>query len=753
MSSPIPYRPSTRPFALVRTRDQWLRASHEHTALAPGGIVELASRDDALAGPVEGAPAVAGGLAFDSGCRAYHAVPTEGRVERVLWAAQDPFAPGESPQAVGLIDTPPPAVLGDFTPSATAAGPLDTPLGLAVDAADRLFVCEAGANRVLVYDLPSRRLLRAIALAHPGDPGPRPLDLAAAGDLVYCVTASPAELIVLGASGAPRRLPLPAGATAPVRIASSPSGRIAILDRQAGKVFFPGGAPGPLDLSVKRHPQQPDSAHVSDLAFESEDALVVAYLPGEDFFRFNASTDPAADPLLRPLKARGYDGLGIARAPDGRIGFWTARGLRNAVPIRRRFDLGGTVVTFRLDSGEFQTAWGRIFLDLCVPDGTHVSVYCATADEQDESDQIARNLPDGESSPPPRADLSPPMPPAALAPELAFEEPFQPVHRRESGRELPWSQFLADDPFATYEAPVYAPAGRYLWVWLRLRGNGTLSPKVRCLRAEHPGHDYLRRLPRAFSREPRAADFLRRYLAMFEGFLGETEARGVERAILLAPHATPDELLPWLASFMGLALDERWPQARRRSLIAEIANLWRAKGTLCGLSRFIELYLGTKPVIVESFRLRGPGASVLGGACPPITSSVVGAGFRVGGSVFDAAQGPLDPSEVEDAFRTHAHRFSVIIPGALDDEQLSVVRDILEAQRPAHTVYDLCTMGAGMKLGKALHVGVTSIVGRGGGFEELLLGASVLGRGAIVGRPLPGQRAGVERLGKTTRIG
>jgi phage tail-like protein len=381
-----------------------------------------------------------------------------------------------------------------------------------------------------------------------------------------------------------------------------------------------------------------------------------------------------------------------------------------------------------------------------------MSVFCATADEQDDAEPtIERVLPAGETSPPPRPDLSPPMPPAALGPAGAFSaDPFRPVHRRESGRELPWAQLPVDDPFATYELPIHAAAGRYLWVWLRLAGNGALSPRVRCLRAEHPGHDYLRRLPRAFSRDLAVADLLHRFLAMFEGFLGETEARGVERAILLDPRATPDELLPWLASFLGLAVDERWPRARRRQLVAEVADLWRAKGTVCGLTRFLELYLGRRPVILEAFRLRRGGSGLLGSECGPLGSSVLGAGFRVGGAV-PSTDDALDPRGVEEAFRAHAHRFTVLVPARLDDEQLAVVRDIVEAHRPAHTIYELCSLGAGMRLGQALHVGLSTIVGRGGGFEPLRVGSAV-GGGAILGRPVPGGRAGLDWLGTTTRI-
>ncbi len=41
----------------------------------------------------------------------------------------------------------------------------------------------------------------------------------------------------------------------------------------------------------------------------------------------------------------------------------------------------GTVTTFRLDSENWQTVWGRIYIDACVPEGTSISVYTVTSDE------------------------------------------------------------------------------------------------------------------------------------------------------------------------------------------------------------------------------------------------------------------------------------------------------------------------------------------------------------------------------------
>ena len=103
---------------------------------------------------------------------------------------------------------------------------------------------------------------------------------------------------------------------------------------------------------------------------------------------------------------------------------------------------------------------------------------------------------------------------------------------------------------------------------------------------------------------------------------------------------------------------------------------------------------------------------------------------------------------IDDAFDTHAHRFSLIIPASLTTEQLDVVKQILDLHRPAHTLVDVCTVGAGMRVGRGLQVELTSIIGRSGGFSQLQLGSATLGRGAILGRPDAGTVIGGGRLGE-----
>src|SRR5690606_19124248 len=218
-----------------------------------------------------------------------------------------------------------------------------------------------------------------------------------------------------------------------------------------------------------------------------------------------------------------------------------------------------------------------------------------------------------------------------------------------------------------------------------------------------------------------------------------------------------------LGELVGMALDRRWPLAARRRLVAEATWLFRFRGTVPGLSRMIELYLDMPIQIVEHFRVRGLGGAIVGageGAIGEQTSSgsVLGAGFRVGGAIGSEAIVDIGSEQSlaelgEDGFATHAHRFTVVIPAPLTGEQREVVEHILEVHRPAHTLYQLCTLDAGLRVGVGLYAGLSTIVGPTGGFLQLQVGGSTLGRDRIVGQPLPGTNVGSARLGKGSRVG
>jgi phage tail-like protein len=340
------------------------------------------------------------------------------------------------------------------------------------------------------------------------------------------------------------------------------------------------------------------------------------------------------------------------------------------------------------------------------------------------------------------SDHTPPLPSRSL---LEAELPSYGLFRRPDGREEPWRQIAADDHTETYESPVHAPPGRYLWLVLELTGSTSVSPRVAGLRVERPGHRLLDALPRAWSRDDDAADFTQRYLAPVDGILHELDTRSAWRSVLLDPRSTPQETLPWLASFAGLVLDRRWPEEARRTLVAEAYRLFSRRGTRGALLRLLEIYLGRAPTIVEAWQLRGLGGTVLGLEPEGPGAPSVGSGSRATGTLgrFTIGGQPDGP----DLYAGAAHRFTVLVAGELTPEQREVVDGLLRVHRPAHTTYDVCELGAGMRVGWTARVALTAVVGPDRAGAPAVAGRSRLGDDGVLGVPTTGARVGAARVG------
>ncbi len=106
---------------------------------------------------------------------------------------------------------------------------------------------------------------------------------------------------------------------------------------------------------------------------------------------------------------------------------------------------------------------------------------------------------------------------------------------------------------------------------------------------------YLQYLPPIYHAHP----FLGRFLLAFEGVLGPLEQIVDNFDLYLDPRTAPPFFLDQLAGWLGLTLDEKWPLAKRRAVLAEAAELYRRRGTRWSLARHLEIYTGVRPEISE----------------------------------------------------------------------------------------------------------------------------------------------------------
>jgi len=193
--------------------------------------------------------------------------------------------------------------------------------------------------------------------------------------------------------------------------------------------------------------------------------------------------------------------------------------------------------------------------------------------------------------------------------------------------------------------------------------NGTLT-------LNHPHSRFFQALPSIFHEAvdgERAREatgelqpFFPRFLRGFDDCWEPLQALIRALPHLFAPYETPGDFLPWLASWVGLALDDNWPEMRRRRLLAEAVPLYRWRGTRRGLTRALQIYTGFTPDITDH----------------PF------AGMRLGPNTLlgrDTLLGDVAP-------HTFVVTLAVPNPTAVNRQ---IIRAVIDSQKPAHTRYAL----------------------------------------------------------------
>ena len=177
--------------------------------------------------------------------------------------------------------------------------------------------------------------------------------------------------------------------------------------------------------------------------------------------------------------------------------------------------------------------------------------------------------------------------------------------------------------------------------------------------AQSQRSSYTRYLPAIFA----DSDFMGRFLMIFESVLGPIENVVNNLAYYFDADATPEELLPWLASWVNVTLDESWPVERRRALVRSAVQLYQWRGTRRGLREYLRVYTGVEPEITEEF-----GGFPLGEASRLGLNTVLGTGSN---NVFTVTVRTEDPESIS----------------------RQQVKAIIEAEKPAHTAYRLNIVG------------------------------------------------------------
>lgn len=100
-------------------------------------------------------------------------------------------------------------------------------------------------------------------------------------------------------------------------------------------------------------------------------------------------------------------------------------------------------------------------------------------------------------------------------------------------------------------------------------------------------------------------DFVRRWMAGFDVVLAPIVSVLDNVEAYFDPMLAPDDFVEYLASWVGIELDETWNESARRTLVSRAVELVKISGTLEGMRQLILIYTGIEPELRE-----GGGCSV-----------------------------------------------------------------------------------------------------------------------------------------------
>lgn len=377
-----------------------------------------------------------------------------------------------------------------------------------------------------------------------------------------------------------------------------------------------------------------------------------------------------------------------------------------------------------LDSRTYRCLWHRVILDGCVPPGTSVRVDTFTAESAKTIDEIV-NL-----------------------------------------AESRWStaQLDTDTESCYWDCLTQSPPGRYLWLRLTFAGDGTATPCLEKVKVYYPRASSLQYLPAVYREDPVSADFTARFLSIFDTLRGITSNQITDIARYFDPKATPAnrrnvggvDFLSWLASWLGLSLQNNWPVQKRRELVRQAHRLFDLRGTSEGLKLQIELYAGVKPRILELFRLRRwlvVDSARLGDQSAVIGKDVmkrlqIGENSKIGSfQLIDYGNPSLD------FFNSYAYQFIVIVPrwpGATDSDRMAL-EQIIDMAKPAHTIAQLQWEEPRFRIGLQSFVGIDTVLSKYP--VGVIESQGKLGYDTVLGNPDKSTERPSSSVGRSSRIG
>lgn len=326
------------------------------------------------------------------------------------------------------------------------------------------------------------------------------------------------------------------------------------------------------------------------------------------------------------------------------------------------FTRDGVYISASLDSTAEGTRWHKLLIQAAVPEGTEFKISYLAADQKRFTVRNGGKV-------------------TAVIKDL--DEAIATRSRTLTGVMdlLPWQALPASNP---HDALIRGAHGRYLWLKIDLMGDQGHTPAIQGIQAYFAASSYLDYLPAIYREDTVSADFLERFLTLFQTFLLQSEGYIDRMTRCLDADSAAGDFLRWLGSWLGIEVSQYWTEDKVRQLVKKAPLLYKQRGTREGMLDLLEILTGTRPVIVENFQT----------AWAWQDADLKEAVMRLYG---------------DDPFTFHV----LFSPGVLDTAQKRLeIQKVIDREKPAHTRAEVVPLQPWIQLGGHTYLCVNSCLGR-----------------------------------------
>jgi len=234
------------------------------------------------------------------------------------------------------------------------------------------------------------------------------------------------------------------------------------------------------------------------------------------------------------------------------------------------------------------------------------------------------------------------------------------------------------------DALLHTLRGRYLFGWLSIYAADE-SPQINKIRVYYPKKSLMDYLPEVY-RNSEHADFLHRYLSIYQSILMDLEEEIDISPLHLLSKVGSEEDVWWMAETLGLESPEIWDCIKLRDRVSKALELSRMRGTRKSVEEISKFITDIDCFIIEQHDL----------------------GRKKADSHLNQLYDKL--------YGSHPNDFSILVPGdgLASERKYNQMKKALDSVKPAYTSARLVSLQPYLRLDQHAYIGINSCINKPG---------------------------------------